>query len=74
MIQFCFFVHTLSSDNAKKYFLELSELEGHLHATSCSYVHSQNDMTKRKNRHLLETTKTLFPKTFWVDVVSTSCF
>ena len=50
-----------------------------LHHTSCVDTPSQNGVTKRKNKHLLETARSFWfkmnvPKHFWVDVVSTTCF
>ena len=52
---------------------------GILYQTSCVDILSQNGVANRKNRHLLETTRTLLfqmnvPKHFWVDVVSITCF
>ena len=45
----------------------------------CVDTLSQNGVAERKNRHLLETTRTLLfqmnvPKHFWVNAVSTTCF
>ena len=50
-----------------------------LHQTSCVDTPSLNGVAERKNRHLLETTRTLLlqmnvPKHFWADAVSTACF
>ena len=50
-----------------------------LHQTSCVDIPSHNWLAERKNRHLLETVRTLLfhmnvPKHFWVDIVSTTCF
>ena len=49
------------------------------HQTSCVDTPSQNGVVERKNRHLLETARTLLfqlhvPKHFWTDNVSTACF
>ena len=52
---------------------------GILHQTSCVDTPSQNGIAKRKNRHLLETSRALLfqmdvPKHFWSDVVLTAVF
>ena len=52
---------------------------GILHQASCVGTPSHNGVAERKNRHLLETVKTLLfqiqvSKHFWVDVVATACF
>ena len=51
---------------------------GILHQTSCVDT-PQNGVVERKNRHLLETARTLLfqmhvPKHFWADAISTACF
>ena len=60
--QFHVSVQTLRSDNAKEYlskhFQSLMLHHGILHQTSCVYTPSQNGVVERKNRHLLETTRT----------------
>ena len=50
-----------------------------LHQTSCVGTPSQNGVVERKNRHLLETARTILfqmhvPKHFWADTVSTAYF
>ena len=73
---FCAQIHTrfhvsvqnLRSDNAKEYMSEQFQ----------SFI-LQNGVAKRKNRHLLETARTLLfqmhvPKHLWTDAVSTACF
>jgi len=50
-----------------------------LHQTSCAYTPQQNGVTKRKNKHLIETARTLLihsevSHSFWVDVVLTACY
>ena len=47
--------------------------------TSCVDTTSQNGVTERKNRHLLETARALLfqmhvPKHFWADAISAACF
>ena len=81
--QFHVFVQNLRSDNAKEYVSEQFQsfmLQNDiLHQISCVDTPSQNDVAKRKNRHLLETARALLfqmqvSKHFWTDVVSTTCF
>ncbi|PHU09303.1 Endoribonuclease Dicer -like protein 3 [Capsicum chinense] len=53
--------------------------QGIVHQTSCPYTPQQNGIAERKNRHLLETTRTLLiefhvPLQFWGDAVLTSCY
>ena len=61
--QFHVLVQILRSDNAKEYLSEPFQSfmlqHGILHQTSCVDTPSQNRVVKRKNRHLLETTRTL---------------
>ena len=49
---------------------------GMIHLSSYIGTPQQNGVVERKNRHLLEVTRTLFemrvPKTFWGDVVLTA--
>ena len=52
---------------------------GILHHASCVETPSQNGVAERKNKHLLETTRSLLfqmhvPKHFWANVVYTACF
>ena len=81
--QFHVTVQTLRSDNAKEYLSEpfQSFMLQHviLHQISCVDTPSQSGVSKRKNRHLLETVRALLfqmnvPKHFWDDAVSTACF
>ena len=72
----------LRSDNALEYFSApfstfLSSY-GILHQSSCAYPPQQNGVTERKNRHLVETTRTLLihhtvPQRFWGDAILTAC-
>ena len=70
-------------DNAKEYLSEPFQsfmLQiGALHQTSCVDTLSQNGVALRKNRHLLETARTLLfqmnvPKHFWADAISIASF
>ena len=61
--QFNTSIRILRSDNAKEYFsMSFSSFmssHGILHQSSCTYTPQQNGVTKRKNRHLVETACTL---------------
>ena len=81
--QFHVYVQNLKSNNAKEYVSEQfqSFMLQHdiLHQTSYVDTPAQNGVAERKNRHLVETARTLLfqmhvPKHFWADVVSTTCF
>ena len=52
---------------------------GILHQSSCAHTPQQNGVAERKNRHLIETTRTLLlhyhvPFRFWGDAVLTACY
>jgi len=52
---------------------------GILHQTSSAYTPQQNSVAERKNRHLMETTRTLLihgevPEHFWGDAILTACY
>ena len=52
---------------------------GILHQSSCAHTPQQNEVAERKNRHLVETTRTLLLHSnvhfcFWGDVVLTACY
>ena len=52
---------------------------GILHQSSCAHTPQQNGVVERKNRHLIETARTLLlhyhvPFRFWGDVVLTACY
>jgi len=52
---------------------------GILHQTSCAYTPQQNRVAERKNRHLVETTRTLLihggvPQYFWGDAILSACY
>jgi len=73
----------LNLDNAKEYlshqFQKFMASNGILHQTSFVPTPQQNRVAKNKNRHLIETTRTLLlhsnvPSRFWGDVVLTACY
>ncbi|RVW40309.1 Retrovirus-related Pol polyprotein from transposon RE1 [Vitis vinifera] len=52
---------------------------GILHQSSCAHTLQQNGVAERKNRHLVETTRTILlhsnvPFRFWGDAVLTACY
>ena len=61
--QFHTSIRILRSDNALEYlsapFSALLASHGILHQSYCAYTSQQNGVAKRKNRHLVETTRTL---------------
>ena len=76
--QFNTSIHILRSDNAKEYFstsFSSSTSSYRIrHQSSCSYTPQQNRVAKRKNRHLVETARTLLlhhkvPQHFWGDAI-----
>ncbi|XP_019241453.1 PREDICTED: uncharacterized protein LOC109241850 [Nicotiana attenuata] len=76
-------VKVLRSDNAKEYlsspFTSFMSSQGITHQTSCAYTPQQNGVAERKNRHLIETARTLLihhhvPLRFWGDTVVTACY
>ena len=81
--QFGLSIRTLRSDNAREYlsqqFQTFMSSNGILHQTSCPHTPQQNGIAERKNRHLVETTRTLLlhgnvPLRFWGDAVLTACY
>ena len=81
--QFNTYIHILRSDNAKKYFStpfsSFMSSHGILHQSSCAYTPQQNGVAERKNRHLVETARTLLlphkvPQRFWGDVILAACY
>lgn len=81
--QFGVSIQSLRSDNAQEYlsqqFQTFMASNGILHQTSCAYTPQQNGIAERKNRHLIETTRTLLlhgnlPTRFWGDAVLTACY
>ena len=72
--QFNTSIRILRSDNAKEYFSMSFSLfmsfNRILHQSSCAYTPQQNRVTECKNRHLIETARTLLlhhkvPQRFW---------
>ena len=81
--QFNTSIRILRSDNAKKYFSMTfsSFMSSHeiLHQSSCAYTPQQNGVVERKNRHLVETARTLLlhhkvPQHFWGDAILSACY
>ena len=80
--QFGVSIRTFHSDNALEYlssqYREFMTHQGIIHQTTCPYTSQQNGVAERKNRHLIETARTLLlesnvPLRFWGDEVLTSC-
>ena len=78
--QFGLSIRTLRSNNAREnlsqQFQTFMSSNGILHQTSYPHTPQQNGIAERKNRHLVETTRTLLlygnvPLRFWGDVVLT---
>ena len=76
-------IHILRSDNAKEYFSMsfFSFMSSHeiLHQSSCAYTPQQNGVAECKNRHLVETARTLLlhhkvPQRFWGDAILAACY
>ncbi|RVX06816.1 Retrovirus-related Pol polyprotein from transposon RE2 [Vitis vinifera] len=70
-------------DNARKYFstpfTSFMSQHGILHQSSCAHTPQQNGVAERKNRHLVETVRTIFlhshvPFRFWGDAVLIVCY
>ncbi|RVW25594.1 Retrovirus-related Pol polyprotein from transposon TNT 1-94 [Vitis vinifera] len=70
-------------DNAREYFsaqfTSFMSHHGILHQSSCAHTPQQNGVAERKNRHLVETARTLLlhshvPFRFWGDAVLTACY
>ena len=83
LTQFNISICVLHSDNAMKYFsapfISFMSQHGILHQSSCTHTSQQNRIAERKNRHLIETARTLLlhyhgPFRFWGDVVLTACY
>ncbi|MFS7989993.1 putative RNA-directed DNA polymerase [Helianthus anomalus] len=81
--QFKTSIQTLRTDNAKEYlstdFSTYLKSQGIIHETSCAYTSQQNGVAERKNRHLLDVTRTLMihshvPRHFWGDAVLTAAY
>ena len=72
----------LRSDNAREYFsapfISFMSQHGILHQSSCPHT-QQNGVAESKNRHLIETARTLLlhyhvPFRFWEDAILTACY
>ena len=81
--QFNTSIHILRSDNVKEYFsMSFSSFMfsyGILHQSSSTYTPQHNEVAKRKNHHLIETTRTLLlhhkvPQRFWGGVTLATCY
>ncbi|RVW56421.1 Retrovirus-related Pol polyprotein from transposon TNT 1-94 [Vitis vinifera] len=81
--QFNISIRVLRSDNAREYFsaqfTSFMSHHGILHQSSCAHTPQQNGVAERKNRHLVETARTLLlhnhvPFRFWGDAVLTVCY
>lgn len=81
--QFSTSIKVLRSDNGREYlstsFSNFLSSKGITHQTSCAYTPQQNGVAERKNRHLIETTRTLLihhnvPLHFWGDALLTACY
>ena len=76
-------IRILRSDNAREYlsqhFQTFMSSNGILYQTSYPHTPQQNGVAERKNRHLVEITRTLLlhgnvPLRFWGDAVLTACY
>ena len=76
-------IKVLRSDNGTEYFnSNMSQFlakHGLVHQSSCVDTPQQNGISERKNRHLLEMTRSLMftshvPKSFWGDALLTACY
>ena len=83
LTQFNISIRVLRSHNAREYFsapfISFMSQHGILHQSSCAHTPQQNGVAKRKNRHLIETARTLLlhyhiPFRFWGDAVLTACY
>ncbi|RVW57733.1 Retrovirus-related Pol polyprotein from transposon RE1 [Vitis vinifera] len=81
--QFNISIRVLRSDNAREYFsapfTSFMSHHGILHQSSCAHTPQQNGVAERKNRHLVETARTILLHSnvsfrFWGDAVLTACY
>ena len=81
--QFHTSIRIFRSDNALEYlsapFSAFISSHGILHQSSCAYTPQQNGVAEHKNRHLVETARTLLlhhtvAQHFWRDVILTACY
>ena len=83
LTQFNISIRVLHSNNAREYFsapfISFMSQHGILHQSSCAHIPQQNGVAERKNRHLMETARTLLlhyhvPFRFWGDAILTACY
>ena len=76
-------IRILQSHNAKEYlsgpFSSFTSSHEILCQSTCAYTPQQNRVVERKNRHLVETARTLLfhykvPQRFWGDAILASCY
>ena len=81
--QFNISIRVLRSDNAREYFstpfTSFMSQHGIIHQSSCAHTPQQNGVAERKNRHLVETARTLLLHSnvhfrFWGNAVLTACY
>ena len=81
--QFNTSIRILISDNAKEYFsMSFSSFmfsQDILHQSFCAYTPQHNGVVERKNRHLVETARTLLfhhkvPQSIWGDAILVVCY
>ena len=81
--QFHTSIRILRSDNALEHlstpFFDFLSSHGILYQSSCAYTLQKNRVAEHKNRHLVETTRTLLlhhtvPQHFWGDAILTACY
>ncbi|RVX01548.1 Retrovirus-related Pol polyprotein from transposon RE1 [Vitis vinifera] len=75
---FQYFV-TFIDDYSRSPFTSFMSHHGILHQSSCAHTPQQNGVAERKNRHLVETARTILlhsnvPFRFWGDAVLTACY
>ena len=81
--QFNTYIKVIRSDNGGEYFktelIEFMNSNGILHQTTCPYSPQQNGVAERKNRHILEVTRSLLidgnvPSHLWGEAVSSAVY
>ncbi|RVW80772.1 Retrovirus-related Pol polyprotein from transposon RE1 [Vitis vinifera] len=70
---------TMPGEYFSAQFTSFMSHHGILHQSSCAHTPQQNGVAERKNRHLVETARTLLlhshvPFRFWGDAVLTACY
>ena len=83
LTQFNTSIRILQNDNAKEYLFgpisSFMSSRGILHQSSCAYTPQHNGVAEPKNRHLVETARTLLlyhkvPQRFWGDATLAACY